>query len=491
MLGLSPPSRESNSHVHSRSTVEALEARQMLAATVLESKIKVAMLTDETTGEPLNSSRVTVRFSEGIDLADPLKFRMFGYAINPASASGTAQQKITINLLNMREGSDGNKIVFETDRRVRKGAQFIIYDGAITNTSDGQSIGEQSARLPKGLNKERYTLACRVWTPTNLNFFNQQQFANAPATTPTPNQPSGTTVLNDLTDFLDAKIAAGQINATQKQAALDRYNDPTTQSIIPSANLRAAMVSLVGTAGEGAILSMLTAANASGSPFTVIDFSTEVSQSAPIAETKGNPATGRLRTLFKTQFQGEPFQVLSVILAHEALHQDAVSGSTTSLPDSQNEEIFANTVETMIWAQQLLADPTLASRGTQLVTLENGQLLAMLNSGTALFPRVGLYDAPLLGAQNVFNGGVAVSGGPYSSFENFIRRTYADRNIGGGDTVAPTLARTIQNVIIAANQTSNFNFSEQQIRLFDQQQIIISDKAAVQLAAILKLQVTK
>lgn len=474
-----------------RPAVEALERRELLAAVPLESKIKVAMLTDETTGAPLNSSRVTVRFSEGIELADPTKFRMFGYAINPVSASGVAQQKVTIKLLNVREGSDGNKIVFETDRRVRKGAQFFIYDGAITNTADGQSIGDQTVRLPKGLNKERYTLACRVWTPTNLAFFNKQQFANAPNPTPTPNAPSGSAVLTDLTAFLDAKVAAGQITSAQRESALNLYNNTTVQSIVPSANLRAALVSLVGTVGEGAIDSMLTADNASGQPFTVIDFSDEVSSSAPIAETKGNPTSGRLRTLLKTSFRGEPFQALGAILAHEALHQDAVASASSALPNGQNEEIFANVVETLVYAQQILVAPSVAARGTQLVTLQNGQVLAMLNSGTALFPRVGVLDAPLLGGQNVFNGGVTVSDGAYTSFENWIRRTYAARNFGGGDTPASKLARTMQNAITVRNDTSNFNFSQQRITFFDNSQVVISDRAAVQLAAVLKLQVTK
>ncbi|MCS7033049.1 MAG: hypothetical protein NZ561_03535, partial [Phycisphaerae bacterium] len=228
---------------------ESLEPRQLLSAVPLQDKIKVAMLTDSQ-GQPLNSSRVTVRFSEPITLVDPSQFRMFGYALNPASASGTAQQKVTIRILNMRAGSDGNKIEFETDRRVRKGARFFIYNGAINNTSDGTSIGEHVALLPKGLNKERFTLASRAFTPTLQGRFSQSVYPGADAPVATPTEPSASAVLAELTSFLDRKIAAGTIDAAKKQFALNQYNDATNKSTVPSNNLRAAIVSLVGTVAE-------------------------------------------------------------------------------------------------------------------------------------------------------------------------------------------------------------------------------------------------
>jgi hypothetical protein len=467
-----------------RSVVESLERRQLLAAVPLESKIKVAMLTDESTGEPLNSSRVTVRFSENIELVDASKFRMFGYAINPTSASGTAQQKVTINLLNVREGSDGNKIVFETDRRVRKGAQFFVFAGAINNASDGADIGEQNVRLPKGLNKERYTLASRAWSPTNLAFFSKEQYDAAPNLTATPNQPSANATRTALTNFLNAKVTAGTITAGERDAALARFDDATVASLVPSANLRAAIVSLVGTIAEDAIPSLLDGANDTAQPYTVIDFSNEVSASAPIAETKVNQ-NGRLRTLIKTSYQGESFIALSATMAHESLHQDAVN--------SQNEEIFTNVVETLVWAQQLAIDPSPANDGTRLVTDLNANALAFLNSGKALFPRVGTLVAPHIGTQNVFpNGDTPADGqGVYTSFENYVRRIYAARNFGGGDTPAPTLARLMANAATGRSDNSNFNFSQNRIELFDNSQQIITDRSAVQLAAILKLQVRK
>lgn len=467
-----------------RPAFESLEQRQLLSAIPLENKIIVGMITDEQ-GRHVNSSRVIVRFSENITLADPTKFRMFGYAANPTSASPTAQQKITINLLNIREHPDGNKIQFETDRRVRKGARFFMYDGAIKNASDGSNIGEKLVLLPKGLNKERFTLASRVFRPTDLSYFNSATFADAPAVIPASVPPSESSVAGELNDFLDARIAVGSITETQKQQALARFNDNVVKQLVPAANLRAAIVSLVGTVGESAIPALLDGQNDTGKRYTIIDFSNEVSPSAVVAETKVNDA-GRLRTLIKPSFAGEPFQALSAIMAHEALHQD--------ITNSQNEELFANVVETLVYAQQVLIDPSIASTGTQLVTTMNGMLLAMLNSGSALYPRVGVLSAPLLGGiGSVFHGGTPAgdAGGVYNSFENYVRRIYAARNFGGGDTPAPTLARTMQNAITGRADSVNFNFSQERIELFDNSQQVITDRNAVQLARILKLQIVR
>src|SRR5205823_3679485 len=108
--------------------------RQFLSAVPLESKIKIGQSTDAQ-GNPLNSSSIQVRFSENINLVDTTKFRMFGYSINTATGSGTAQQKTTIKITSVVAGADGNKIVLTTDRRIRKNARLIMFDGAITNAS--------------------------------------------------------------------------------------------------------------------------------------------------------------------------------------------------------------------------------------------------------------------------------------------------------------------------------------------------------------------
>jgi hypothetical protein len=463
---------------------EKLESRQLLSAVPIGSKIKVAMVTD-VDGNPVNSSRLTVKFSENITLADTSKMRIFGYGINPASGSGTAQQKITINVTAVEAGPDGNKVIITTDRRVRKNAKITFYNGFCKNTADNSDTGDVATNIPKGLNKERYTLACRAFEPTNLTYFNKSIFAAAPNVTATPTQPSSNSVRAALVTFLGKKVAAGAITADEQTAALAKFDDATNASIVPSANLRAAIVSLVGTAAEPAIDSLLGTANATGKKYTVIDFSaTEISNNATVSETILNATTGRLRTLYKSSYQGESFINLSANIAHEALHQDG------DQIDGQNEEIFANIIETLVYAEQLAIDSNPAKAGTQLSTSQNTLLLAMLNSGTALFPRVGVYSAPLIGGQNVFVGGITpTSGGDYADFEDYVRRIYAARNFPDNETPANNLALQMQNTICARTDTNNFNFRESRTEFFDKSQQILSDKLAVKMAGVLKLQV--
>jgi hypothetical protein len=477
-----------NNESQSPSFFEKLESRELLSAVPIAAKIKVAMATDSQ-GVALNSSTITVRFTENINLIDSTKFRMFGYSINTASGSGTAQQKTTINLTSVVPGADGNKLVFTTDRRVRKGARLIMFPGAITNTSDGTSIGDQEPLMPKGLNKERYTLACRAFNPTVANFFDPALYPKADPLVTTPNLPSTSSVTNALTSYLNKEVTAGTITSAQKTQALGIYNDATITSEFPSANMRAGLASLVGTVAEDAINQYTTSANVTGKPFTVVDFSTEVSNSAVVAETTGNVTTKRIRTLFKTSFKGESFLTLAPFLAHEAIHQDIV-GADPALQDGVKEEEFAVTVETMIWAQELNIDPTPASGHTELATHLNADLLAILNSGIALFPRVGELAAPILGANALPGATVSDGMGAYTSFQNYISRIYQARNFSNAETPGNDYARTVQNNITGRTDTTNFTFSDARISIFDNSQQVISDKLAVKVAGVLKLKIT-
>jgi len=470
-------SRNTAANVSGKScSIETLERRQHLSTSILDSKIKVAMLTgDDGTG--IASSRVTVRFATNITLLDPTKFRMFGFKTDTTSPN-LAQKKQTINITNVDVGADGNKLVFTTDRRVRKGAQLIAYAGAIADGASAPTTTDLIAKLPKGLNKERFTLASRSFVATNLAFFNNSIFSSAPAVTATPTSPSSGTVTTNLNAYLDAKVNAGTLTTAQRTTALARFNDATTTSIVPNANLRAAMASLVGTVGEPAIEVMLTSANPTNQPFTVVDFSSEVSGGAVVAETKVSATTGRLRTLFKTSLQGEPFQVLATFLAHEALHTDN--------PNSQNEEIFANYVQTSVWAQNVLAQPSIVGAGTQLVTENNLLLMAALNSGDALYPRSRVKNAPLIGGQNVFPN-ANVPSTTYTSYQDYVRKIYQARNFGGGNTNAPPVATTYSNLITGRADTGTFTFSTARFDTFDNSQQILSDRASVQLAGALRL----
>lgn len=459
---------------------ETLEGREMLSASPAvanEKKIKVKNLFDAN-GVSINESLVSIPFSLGIRLKDASKIAVRGYAVNPLTGK---QVKLVIKALDIHVDSVAtNYLVIHTNVLMRKnGGKILINDGALTDTK-GRTITPVTLSSPKGQNKERFTLATRSFKATKHNLFSNEIFSDASVATDASSHVSAVTVTTNLKAFLDKKVTAGIISQASEDAAIARYNNSTTKAIIPDANLRAAMVSLVGTIAEPAIGAMLDGKNVTGKSQTIIDFSTDVGPSAEVAETLVL-VNGRLRTLFKTSYAGEPFQALSTWIAHEALHQDADAG--------QNEAIATNVVETMVWAQQLLVDSSYVNTNTALVKSENVKLLAMLNSGKALFPRVGMLGAALHNNKDgIFTGEKTQTGGAYVSYEDYVRRLYISRGFGTNSSKGnSTLNAMIDNI----NHTTK-SYSQFDATIFadvDANQQIITDRSALTLAGILKLTV--
>jgi hypothetical protein len=375
-----------------------------------------------------------------------------------------------------------NAIILHTDRLMEKRQGKILLDFDALRDSKNRAVKAFSLSSPQGQNKSRFTLASRPFRPTNHNLFTSDIYADSSTPDDTSTAPSDGAVTTALTTFLDAKVTDGFIDSTKRAMALSLFNDATVQGIIPNSNLRAGLVSLVGTVGEPAIDAIVNGANSTGKRWSLVSFSASVNPNAEIAETtltSGN----RLRTLFKTDTPGESFVVLGAKLAHESMHQDT--------DDGVKEELYVNSVESYIYAQQLLVDPTIASQNTAIVKLDNTKLYALIESGKALFPRVGELAASILNkAAGIFSGGATPSDGhgPYTSYQDFIRRTYLARGFSDfASTSNNVVTSTYRN--ITADTTSTVTFNDTIITLLDAKQQIITDPGAIKLARALKLTV--
>lgn len=463
--------------------VEGLEKRELLSTSTVtanQTKIKVKNLFDSN-DQHLNESLVTVPFTAPIEIASQSGIAVRGYILNPLTGS---QKKVTIPVLDLSVATDkagAGYLVIHTGVLMRKnGGKILISAGALTD-AQSNPLPDIELSSPKGQNKERFTLAYRAFTPTDQTLFSSDLYSGAGSTTSASSHVSTNTVTTNFTAFMNKKVSMGLITQATENTALAQYNDATVQSIVPDANLRAAMLSLYGTVGQPAIDAMLNGDNQTGKPQTVVDFSTEVSSGADVAETlvvKGN----RLRTLFKESYAGEPFEALSTWVAHEAMHQDT--------PDGQSEAIATNIVESMVWAQQLEVDSSYVNTHTALVKLENDKLYAMLNSGLTLFPRVGLDQAPLrtgTATDGVFDNSIVPgSGGAYQSYADYIQRIYAARGFAATDTAGnPTADAMINNITGLSKSYSTF--SSTMVTDVDSNQQIITDPGAIKLAGILKL----
>lgn len=466
-------------------TVEQLEKRQMLAVSPIFAGTKIKVVNLSSNNISTNQSKITIPFTGNVNIIDASKIQIRGYAINPNSGSGTAQVKKVINTVSVNVlSSDNSYVEIVTDRLVRKGGKIFLYAGGLTD-DNGDEIAEQTLVLPKGQNKERFTLACRAFNPANFNRFTNTMFNSSPTPSTASNTVDESTATTNLDAFLDKKVTAGLITQAEADAAMTRYSSTAAKGTIPDHNLRAALFSLTGTFAEGAIASWLDGANVTGKPYTIIDFQTPTDSSVEVAQTTARPSDGRLRTVFRPEFKGEPFQVLSAWVAHEALHQDN--------DFTLQEEVAAVTFGTLINAQQAQTDSNYLKAGTKLVNQENEKLLALLNSGRTIFPYVGVLSGPNLNsAGGVFQGQKPAGdgGGVYTSFNDYIRRLYIDRGAPSGNTAGNALLNAYYNEVTGKTAAANMQFSDAIITDIDAFQSPVGTKGALTIAAALKLKIS-
>jgi hypothetical protein len=410
--------------------------------------------------------------------------RLFGYALNTLSNSLTAQRKVTVHVvsaqvLNVDVTGDGvadrQLIEITTDRLMRKGGQIWFYPGAYTD-DNGDTNVEHRTFAVKGLTKERFTMASRAFMPTNFNRFTNDIFANSGSpsglSTPVPED----TVTTTLNAFLQKKVDAGTITQAKKDEAMATYNSSAAKARVGDANLRAAIVSLTGTFAEAAI------ANFFGPNYLVIAFLDPGDPAVEVAKTTARETDGRLRTIFRPEYQGEPFQVLSAWVAHEALHQDN--------DFKLQEEVVAVTVGTFVNMQQAQTDPGYLRVGTKLINKENEKILAFLNSGRAIFPFPGVKVAPMLKKeQGVFIGGKAAAdgGGVYTSYEDYIRRLYIARGSVAGNTAGNAVLNDYYAKLAGKTPAANMQFSDTILTDIDAMNTVIGPREAVRIANALRL----
>ncbi len=245
-------------------------------------------------------------------------------------------------------------------------------------------------------------------------------------------------------------------------------------------------MSLTGTFAEGAISSFLDGTNATGKAYTIITFQDPTDSTVPVAQTSVRSSDGRLRTVVKPKFAGEPFgnPVLGVPRA-------------TKLPPQDNsftlqEEEVAPMVEGLVAMQQAQVDSSFLKTGTALANFENDNLLAMLNSGQTIFPYPGLLQANMMenAAGGVFQGQKTPAfdgGGVFTSWLDYDRRNYIAR--GSVDTTSPgnALLNEYYTNLTGKTPSANMKISTQIIDDVDAFQGIIGTHQAIEVAQALGL----
>ena len=481
--------------------LESLESRQLMAATPLPSGIigiKVAKVSVDGIAE--DSDRITIGFQTAVRLGSTADFRSFGYSNDLTTTSGQKKETVGLTITQPVQTNGFNNVIqIVTDRLIRKGSRLFIYAGGLTTTKGAALVYDASTAantitFTVGQNKPRYSLSNRAFFPTDDGYVSNAVYTNGTAGTTASTQPSAASIGTALQAFLQLKVSAGLITTAQMNTAMTEYSASSTIGIIPDANLRAALVSLVGTVASSAFSTYTTSANVTGKAWAIVTFSSSISASAPTAETKLN-SSGRLQTIVRNTLAGESFVALSAILAREAMHQANVSSnpSTGAIQDSLTAEVIDNDVAMTVYSQQMLVEPSIAGNGTFLTNYLNTMLVALLNSGQKLFPYGGVGPAPLLNSPgNIFVGAVSDPGGfgsttPVVSFDDYIRRDFVHRGVTSDGIIAssPYAVTVLHNIV--GTKTNVNELSTATETALDTSNTILTDVVYIDLAHDLKL----
>jgi hypothetical protein len=471
-----------------RNAIESLEGRQLMAS-VKGTDVKIIAASDLTKD---NGNDLVVKFNAPISSFDISKMRMFGYANNTLLGG---QVKTTINI---KSGSiSGSNLTLRTDVMIRKGSTLTLNAGAVTDAQNASPAA--SVKVAKGLNRDRFTLALRAFSPKDKTYFSSAILTGGSAPLTLNTAPTDAAVRTQLDAFLQKKVKANIITAAQKTASMARYDGTAEKALIPAANLRAGVLSLIGTVGEPAIAFYLDKGNTTGKDFIKIAFdAADFSSNARINQTDYT-STGKLRQIWNPNFAGESFVVLSGLLAHETAHEgleDVGSGAIGQL-SSQQEEVIANTIEDMVYAQQVVNDFTYSQQKGFLTLRANYRTLLLLNSGDRQFPRVGIKAAPLL-KNGVANPGFLATdydnrstqaGKPgQKSFQADVTQEFIFRNVPARDATNtyPTV-RAILTKITGNTYTTATKFGNALIDDVDIGQDTIADAYAMRVARVLQV----
>lgn len=454
-----------------RKSFESLENRRLMT-TIRGHDVKQLVAGD---GTRENFNDIVITFDNNISsTVDTSKIRFFGYA-NETLLGG--QQKVTIGITSA--SVSGKTLTLRTNSQVRKGAFMRLNAGAVKDTANADVTGEFN--LKKGLNRDRFTLALRSFAPNDKSYFSSSVISGGRSAIVANVAESESTVRTDLAAFLQNKVTREKtISADKRSAMLAKFDDAAMKAIIPAHNLRAAVLSLVGTIAEPAIDVWLGTKNTTGRVPIFVGYGA-IGSSARDVEL-AYTGSGRLKLTFKTDYQGESFAALSARIAGETFQDGGAINNT----DSQDEEVISNFVESAVWAQQIVNDFRYSQKGTTYTLYNNYHTYVLLNSGDRNFPRPGVSAAPLRGGSAVANPGFI---SPIASFDALIRQELAGRI---SDKPASPMTAVAAQILTNAGGTysaATTTYSDATIATLDQRQSVFSDQYTSRVARVLQVHI--
>jgi hypothetical protein len=339
-------------------------------------------------------------------------------------------------------------------------------------------------RLPVPDERAQRILATeRPFEPANLDFFYSFEhpawldakpidFVEGPALTEQETKEA-------LREFLERRFPC---DPDRVKDGLTVFTDPIARMKAPEPAMRAALASLVGTVGEPAIPYVLARA-----PVSLMHFGVVLQRGTGLPSRSGiayDLADGTRQIVLDRRFRFAPFASFAPLLFHEVLHtgvDDDVAGLI--------EESVASALESLIYMEMLLTDPSLAAIPDERTRLNNNPMaVARLNSGP-----VGSSDLTLFvpgGTTNI--NPITVE--PLTEFYEYYfvysapegDAEFRERQTEGNILLQDVLARLAEP---GATPPADADFDQATAQFVDQNQGVLSAAELIAVACILQLDV--
>jgi len=326
--------------------------------------------------------------------------------------------------------------------------------------------GGTGGLLPPGSDSAATILSRRPLAPTDKTLFSPGTYPDTPPLVPAPARDRSEAEVRALVQaYLQEELTG---NPTKFTAYLNKFSDPAIMAKIPNPSLRAAFIGTVNTIAEPVIDYIMQAQTPQGLPlFKEIKFG--VLPAGPTATAQVVDAgQGQLSILFAERLRGENPFLLTEEASHEPLHSDlSVSG---------DEEAIANSLDAVVYMQQLVRHPELAQEGTHKARTVNTQTLARLNTGEGA--RLGLFKS---------NGNGPVLPGsptrPQTNFYEFVKET------PGISTPGNAYLQAVLERLSNGSVPGNPNFDQATLQFIDENSNALSAEQLVAVARVLKLNI--
>lgn len=293
-----------------------------------------------------------------------------------------------------------------------------------------------------------------------------------------------------LRAFLEKRFACAPQRVLDGLAIFD---NPLARQKIPDPTLRAALAALTGTLGEPAIDYLLLRAPVSAIYFGIIITYQDGVPESNVASPYALP-DGTWVIVFDSLYRYDPFGAFSALLFHEALHIEAPrAGSGAGIkPDGVGlpEEATAVSLESLVYMQMLLTDPTLATLPDPLTRGANNHIaLVRLNSGVKGTDHLNLF----IPGSTVNIDPLAVT--PLTEFyEYYVRYGYDGRDEAAWSTRETHGNPLLGAVLPALAEPGHLppaapDFDRTTLKFIDQNQAALSPADLIAVACILKLDV--